>query len=543
MKEVLFDNNLSIVFSAYKNCLPVLIYNNGPVLSDFNSLPDGLKCFIDNYSCAILFAIDSLATDSINHNWISLLNPTKSDKSVRTNQIYGPYLTTRWGQSSSNDYLDCSAYNYYVDLTSDSCNSCSTSSKCPTGCIATAMAQIMNYWKYPVYSPLLLEQFDWCNMPDALFKRINNNVNNNYEIERDAIAKLMAECGKAADMDYCCKNSLFLSERCASFTFPIDARNALVDTFFYHADADVKRRFFYTNKKWKQMLIDDIKNGRPVLYSGVSYENDEYKRGGHAFVCDGYDENTEKFHFNWGHLDDPAVDTWCTIDSIVEAGTYNWNHLERAVFNIYPDTFQDYCDFTLSLETHYNNYYTLLGNTTPPPYENVPKTMTHLISVPDNVQYPASWRTIPSGATSEYTAHKTVVLKDGFRAEAGSEFRAYINPCESCETSLRSSDESYEKPASKMRFAPIESQIEPHQLSKGISVYPNPNTGRFYIGLNDKQDSIKQITLYGILGNQIMTKKHLQSGDMDLSQFPPGVYVVKVLTNTGISYFEKVIKE
>ncbi|MBR1514280.1 MAG: C10 family peptidase [Bacteroidales bacterium] len=548
MKEVRFNNNLSIVLSGYKNCKPILLYSTDeePILSEIDNLPIGLLCFIDNYCGAILYAADSLANDSISQEWVELLNPTNLDSLTRAN-IYGPYLKTRWGQSSSNDASsndrDCNAYNFYVGQTSDSCKSC-TSEKCPTGCIATAMAQIMNYWKYPVYSPSLLEQFDWCNMPDALLKRINNVENVNYEIERDAIAKLMAECGTAADMDYCCKETWYLSERCESFAFPIDARNALVNDFYYHSDADVKRRFYYTNSQWKRMLIHDIINERPVLYSGISYKNDSahYSRGGHAFVCDGYDENTDKFHFNWG--DKGNYDqTWCTIDSIIQNNNYYWNHFERAIFNIYPSSNQDYCDYSLPLQLHYNYYYTLLGNTTPPPHENVPKTMTHLISVPNENQYPSTWRTIPSGATSEYTAHKSVVLKDGFHAEAGSEFRAYITPCEQCETALRGNDESPKEIAEVQGIVPKES-VTPTSLSgQGMTIHPNPNTGKFHITLCDKQDMVKQVAVFGILGSPMVMKNNPQSEDVDISRLPSGIYVVKVLTNLGNVYFEKVVKE
>jgi hypothetical protein len=79
-----------------------------------------------------------------------------------TTDVVPPLLTTEWGQSYSNDWWDCNTYNYYVSATHDSCD-CDIHQKCPAGCVATSMAQIMKYWNYPVWIPNKVEQYDWCN--------------------------------------------------------------------------------------------------------------------------------------------------------------------------------------------------------------------------------------------------------------------------------------------------------------------------------------------------------------------------------------------
>ena len=55
------------------------------------------------------------------------------------------------------------------------------------------------------------------------------------------------------------------------------------------------------------------------------------------------------------------------------------------------------------------------------------------MDVPNDPQFQSSWRTIPTGAVSEYVAHEEVILLDGFLAETGSNFYAHIAPCESCD--------------------------------------------------------------------------------------------------------------
>ena len=385
-------------------------------------------------------------------------------------------------------------------------------------------------------------------MPDELFAKVNGTDNANYETERNAIAKLMAACGVAANMDYCCKNTWYLNETCQSFAFPIDARNALVNSFGYNPDANVKRRLYYSNAQWKRMLVENIEYGRPVLYAGVSFKNDNeyYKNGGHAFVCDGYNADTEKFHFNWGHKGDYS-NTWCTLDSIIESngsGLFNWNHFERAVFDIYPSNSQDYCAFTLPLQDYYSYYYTFLGNTTPAPYLNVPNTATNLISVPDNSQYPTSWRTIPSGATTEYMAHEEILLVDGFRAEAGCDFHAYIVPCESCEGTRGSHNPSSKQVSDKFSLPDGKSFLPTLErfICSSLSIFPNPVSSVFNIRLNNPSEKVASIEVFDVMGGRVLKYDNAQN-NIDASNLPKGMYMVRMTSSLGNVFYGRFLKE
>ena len=235
--------------------------------------------------------------------------------------------------------------------------------------------------------------------------------------------------------------------------------------------------------------------------------------GGHAFVCDGYNENTDKFHFNWGNNGGNNY-LWCTIDSIIE-GSYNWNHLERAVFNIYPAGTQDYCNFEMPLWIHYYHYYNMYGNTTPDPYANVPKTFTRLTSVPNDPQFPSTWRTIPTGATSEYVAHEEVLLQDGFLAETGSDFHAYIVPCEPCD----------------------------EERVTMLTVYPNPTDDLLHIELRGA--GIAEAVLYDLQGRVVETMctsslQGTESATLNVRNVPAGIYLLRVTDTEGCSYSRKV---
>ena len=269
---------------------------------------------------------------------------------------------------------------------------------------------------------------------------------------------------------------------------------------------------------------------------------------GHAFVCDGYNENTDKFHFNWGSYGGNN-EIWCTIDSIIE-GHYNWNHLERAVFNIHPCTTQDYCNFEMPLWMHYYNYYTLLGNNSPNPYANVPKTFTRLTSVPNDPQYPATWRTIPAGAISEYVAHEEVLLQDGFLAEAGSDFYAHIVPCGSCEEGRTTGEMSdvigggNDNPADTFPVPKsLQTEVSPAD-DAALTVYPNPTDDLLFVELRGA--GIANVALYDLQGRVVMgvcdMPQRTATATLDVKSLPAGVYVLRVKDAEGREYQQKVVR-
>lgn len=533
--EVRFAKGQMVLLSGCWSCKPILGYSigneNETILNEYDQIPDGLRELIDNYARQVLSCFTSKQPGLYEEKWKKLLKNDEFKMSRET--VIQPLIQTVWGQNISNDYLDSHAYNFYVLDSSPSCSY----TFCPAGCVAVALAQIMKYWNYPVYNTSGTIQFDWCNMPNELNVNLydtNNNfieINENYEIQKKSIAALIKDCGEKVNMNYCNNNT------CSSGARDYDAARALRHYGF--SNANLIRRFFYSDSGWLSVIKNNLDLGRPVYYSGMG-------SGGHAFICDGYisDElqNGDLFHFNFGW--NGAYSTYFyTLDNITP-GNHNYNSWQQAIVDIYPpENADDYCNYTLSLNAFYLMYYGSLGNITPPPYENVPHTMTHLISVPNENQYPSTWRTIPSGATSEYTAHKSVVLKDGFQAEAGSEFRAYITPCEQCETTLRGNDESPKETTEEQGIMPLES-VTPTSLSgQGMTIHPNPNTGKFHITLCDRQDMVKQVAVFGILGNPMVMKNNPQSEDVDISRLPSGIYVVKVLTNLGNMYFEKIVKE
>lgn len=191
-----------------------------------------------------------------------------------------PMVTTKWNQDAPYNN-DCPIYP-------------ATGERSMTGCVATAMAQVVNFWKTPVqasgsisytpsgfYTPLKMElgaqKFDWENMLDQY------HTGKYTDAQAAAVAYLMKACGYSVNMDYSSKASGALSH---------DVGNALRQNFGYNPNMSYELRDYYTMTEWNEMVYGELAAGRPVLYAGLS------DGGGHEFVCDGYANGY--FHINWG---------------------------------------------------------------------------------------------------------------------------------------------------------------------------------------------------------------------------------------------------
>jgi len=166
--------------------------------------------------------------------------------------------------------------------------------RCATGCVATAMAQVMYYNRWPEvgvgshsYAPSILggrtltadfgaTQYNW----DAMSPTYDDNSS---EASRDAVALLMLHCGIAVDMVY----------YSTSGATSIDIPKALTAYFDYDKGVAYRQRSNYNSSDWEDIIINEIDNNRPVIATGKS------SSGGHCFVFDGYDEDGF-IHVNWG---------------------------------------------------------------------------------------------------------------------------------------------------------------------------------------------------------------------------------------------------
>lgn len=258
-----------LVVSADDVAAPVLGYSTTGSI-DPDNMPDNLRWWLNQYKAEIEAATKNGT-------------PAYSQYSDGDRAPIEPLLKTRWNQGEPYNN-DCPqlAGNYTV-----------------TGCVATAMAQVMNYHEWPAsfnadfsytwataQSQLVWKEdnvtFDWANMLDVYTRGQYDTT------QAAAVAKLMKACGYSVNMNY------DIEQRGGSGAPSISIPLALVNTFGYDKDAHIEFRSFYGLDEWETIIYNNLKECGPVIYSGANGSG-----AGHCFVCDGY-QSDGYFHFNWG---------------------------------------------------------------------------------------------------------------------------------------------------------------------------------------------------------------------------------------------------
>ena len=207
-------------------------------------------------------------------------------------------------------------------------NQCPTigTQHCLTGCVATAMAQVMYYWKYPAEAPALDGYtsevngmtvgalpggtFDWENMLDVY-------PTNATTQQKDAVAMLMRYCGQACYMGYGTSGSGAYS----------DDELEGMKTFGYNEAAALLDRDDYTADEWAAMIEEQLAAGCPILYGGV----DPDKNAGHAFVVDGCGGGM--YHVNWGWSG--SGDGYFVLDAFTTMNL-KYSSEQQMLYQVYP---------------------------------------------------------------------------------------------------------------------------------------------------------------------------------------------------------------
>ena len=278
-----------VIASGDERALPVLGYSMSTHM-DWDSMPDNMRWWLQCYSQEIEALEDAEITEVATPD-------TRADKVA-----IAPLMTSKWDQSPLYNML-CPRYNGQVEKYAGN--------NCVTGCVATAMAQVMNYHQWPkeptksipgyrytisdldpengVVENFDLQElapvtFDWDNMCDRLTERGGATAAGVTRNNIMAVARLMQYCGQSVRMSY--------SPGCsASYTQYV--AQALRTYFGYDKGVRTVSRMYYSIKAWEDLIYQELANNRPVVYAGISDD------GGHEFVCDGYDGNG-MFHINWG---------------------------------------------------------------------------------------------------------------------------------------------------------------------------------------------------------------------------------------------------
>lgn len=331
-----------LIVSAYKATLPVLGYSTESKF-DANTIPTNMAAVLVDFKNEINYAREKgLQVDA-------------TIEQTRKAYLDGSYLETRANAYSVSPLLGSIKWNqrpYYNAY---------CPSGTPVGCVATASAQIMRYWKYPSastgyhsyrhasYGTLSFNynySLNWNAMPAGRLTSSNNEV-----------AKFCYGVAVGVDMNF---------GRQGSGAYQYDVPGMLQKYYKYPSTVKNVYRSYYSDTSWANLIKKELSAGRPVQYAGHG------SGGGHSFVCDGYNSNGY-FHFNWGW--GGMSDGYFLLNALnpgslgTGGGSGGFNYGQQAVINFAPPgggdndpvdpnpnpTPLDYCD-----SKSYNTYYTYI---------------------------------------------------------------------------------------------------------------------------------------------------------------------------------------
>ncbi|HNI43974.1 MAG TPA: thiol protease/hemagglutinin PrtT [Chitinophagales bacterium] len=458
-----------IIVAADYAAMPILAFSDeSNYTTELSQNVVGFAYLMDGYAKELLSIKNEQMrpTQYINTQWQNWENNVHISSSVRSSVL--PLISTTWDQGG-----------YYDDA-------------CPggsvTGCVATAMAQVMKYWNYPPqgvgshcynennYGNLCANfgatTYNWGAMP------------NNVTAPNSSVATLMYHCGVSVDMDY--------SPTGSAANVSTNARNAFKDYFGYDTNITYVQRSSYSEADWLATLKSQLDVGRPMIYRG------EGSSGGHAWVCDGYN-SSNLFHMNWGW--GGYLDGYFSINGL-NPGSSNFNTGQGALANIIPGTS---CPTTRNLTAAVAN-----GD-----YE---ASSTIIAS-----------NTVSAGQDVEYDASVSITLQPGFWAQSGTTFHAVIEGCGGM----------YMPPPNGGDVANNQTEAQSSNIAIAPNairqIFPNPIGTNETLHLQSEQ-AIQRIELFDMTGRLVYNEDLANNVYNHTLQVPVvnGVYLLLLSTDTGI---------
>lgn len=298
-----------VIVSGDDRATPILGYGNQGNL-DLENLPGNLKWWLESYAAQMAVLGDVREASAPN-----VVGPAIE-----------PLIHSKWNQDwpYNNMCPDGNCVDY--DEAGYDINN-----RCVTGCVPTAMAQVMYYWKYPK-SCHALDSYEAAEgkmlkaLPETTFKWDYMTDTYSYlssDESANAVAELMRYCGQAI-------HSYYAPGVSSGYADP----SVIAKDFGYSKNIRELERDDYTIRQWETIVYQELAARRPILYSGAS------DMGAHQFIIDGYD-GQGLFHINWGWSGIPdAYFVLSLADSGSEqgiggsVGAYYFG--QKALFNMQP---------------------------------------------------------------------------------------------------------------------------------------------------------------------------------------------------------------
>jgi len=512
-RYVINFTNGFVMTSACDAMNPILGFSTEHNFNTINMSPE-LVGWLSIYD----LTIDSLITNnSINAfystRWNNLLALQSSGTRLTGGTNTPPLIQTTWSQGYP--------YNNSVSQSTATCGTC------PTGCVATAMGQIMKYWNSPNgLNPT--PNFDWCNMPEYLDA-------GSPLLHINAVANLLASIGSGISMQYCQSNA------CESGAFVSPEGLNLFQLWGYNANYNARWTSAASNllhgETWYYLLRNEIDNNRPVLYAGYNDVAGE----GHCWVLDGDDNNDpQNFHMNfgWGGLDDAYYYLDNINPSPVPNGTYNDS--QEAITGISPANHVIDCSANINL-----NSLAALGHVS---YSPDGSTATFYAGTLYNIgPFDLSVTPVPGPDYLVLEACNEIDLNPGFgftsRAQAG--FTAEITNCQPISGNRMMASNRNKTSILDNNYS-VKGSSQFIDTIQGINFNLHPNPATTIIMIETQNIKTFNVQLTNMLGQTVYRTQQPASNNVaiDLLSMPSGVYIVQIqdIATGGIGR-KRVVKE
>lgn len=279
---------------------------------EFDKLPENMRWWLSEYQRQL--------------DWLRENPDAGTLETTTLKSSVAPLLSSTWDQNTP--------YNNLCPLILSS----GTYYRAPTGCLATAMAQIMYHYRWPLkgdgshtytFTPyggsamtltadFSQSTYEWNNM-------LNSYAGSYTNAQANAVAKLMSDAGISIDMSYNTNESS---------AYYKNAIEALMAYFDYSPAMSFQLKDNYSGD-WDALMRSELDAARPIFYFGQNPDN-----AGHAFVLDGYD-NDGYFHVNWGWGGDYDGYFLTSLMRPYSPSSYpdryNYSYSQGAVIGIQPD--------------------------------------------------------------------------------------------------------------------------------------------------------------------------------------------------------------
>lgn len=313
-----------VIVSGSKNVIPVLAWSDNTSLPEHTSIP-AFNAWVEFMKVEISNAEHHRTplNDNAKREWESMLGGICPD----TRGGVSPLLYTQWGQETY--------YNEFCPKDVDG-----PDDKCVTGCVATAIGQLMNYFRWP------LQGTGFYTSEDTVYGTLSvdyssadyhyNEMAADLSRTNPETAELIYHIGVSVDMHYG-PNGSGMNNHKAAHT---------MKTFFSYADSTQYIFRDSVSMNWDSVVVSHLERGLPMYYAGWGDTN---YISGHAFVVDGYQDSLY-FHFNWGW--NGSYDGYFYTSSLSPGGA-NFTLMHELVINMTPQGMYPYtCQGTDTLRSN-----------------------------------------------------------------------------------------------------------------------------------------------------------------------------------------------